>query len=94
MNSSLNSVFKNISKLLIKNNIIKKMIYISSKDEINLINAKIYDENHFKNELVKVIDYYGHLPSYGKLKGKFTGFRDRVMKIGGFIYVKEKFKVN
>ena len=63
-------------------------------DQINLLNAKIYDEKQFEKELKKVVSYYGYLPAYGKLKGKFTGFRDRVMKIGGFIYVKEKFKVN
>ena len=94
MNTSLNAVFKNISKILIKNKIIKGVSNISSNDQINLLNAKIYDEKQFEKELKKVVSYYGYLPAYGKLKGKFTGFRDRVMKIGGFIYVKEKFKVN
>ena len=64
MNTSLNAVFKNISKSLLKNRIIKNIINISTNDQINLLNAKIYDEKQFEIELKKVVSYYGQLPSY------------------------------
>ena len=94
LNGSLKYVYKSISKILLKNKIIKKIKSISKIGSINLLNAKLYDEKSLKKDLEKVVKYYGHLPAYGKLTyEKFGGLRDRFMKIGGFPYIRKKYKI-
>ena len=94
LNGPLSYVYKSISKILLNNNIIKKIKPITKIDSINLLNAKLYDEKSLKNDLDKVVKHYGYLPAYGKLTDKkFTGLRDRFMKIGGFPYLRSKFKL-
>ena len=94
LNGSLKYVYKSISKILLKNKIIKKIKSISKVESINLLNAKLYDEKSLKKDLEKVVKYYGHLPAYGKLTyEKFGGLRDRFMKIGGFPYLRKKYKI-
>ena len=95
LNGSLSFVYKNISKILLNNNIIRKIKSISKVESINLLNAKLYDEKSLKKDLDKVVRHYGHLPAYGKLTDKkFIGLRDRFMKVGGFPYLRKKYKIN
>ena len=94
LNGSLSYVYKNISSILLNNNIIKKIKPISKIKSINLLNAKLYDERSLKKDLDKVVKHYGYLPAYGKLTDKkFAGLRDRFMKIGGFPYLRKKYKI-
>ena len=52
LNGSLSYVYKSISKILLKNKIIKKIKSISKVDSINLLNAKLYDERTLKEDLI------------------------------------------
>lgn len=95
LNGSLNFAYNNISKIFIKNNIIKAIKPINKFQSINLLNAKLYDEESLKKDIFKVVKHYGHLPAYGNLtEKKFIGLRDRFMKVGGFPYLRKKYNVD